>query len=130
MRQLLAQSEKYRIYGAYEEAQLEGPSMNSHILVGDFYGHVQCACIDQDERWCITGGNGLVIYQLKDPFEQYIYHHTTEQWTELWRSEEDWYPEVIYQVDADVVRLVVDIFSKAKGIYDLNVKTLELTKRI
>ena len=130
MRDLLAQSKNFKIYGVYEEAQLEGASINGHVIVGDFYGHVECACIDKDERWCITGGNGLVIYQLAEPYENYRYNHKTDQWKEIWRSEKDWYPEVIYQVEDNVVRLVIDIFSKAKGVYDLNIETLELTKYV
>lgn len=128
MKELLAQSENFKIYGSFEEAQLEGTEINGHIVVGDFYGQVECACIDQQERWCITGGNGLVIYQLEAPFEQYRYNHQTKQWTDMWRSDKDWYLEVIYQIEENVVRLVIDVFSEAKGVYDLNIETLELTK--
>lgn len=130
MRELIAQSENYKIYCAYEEAQLESSTINGHVVVGDFYGHVECACIDTQERWCVTGGNGLVIYQLKAPFEEYRYDHQTEQWKELWRLDKDWYPEVIYQIEENVVRLVIDVYSEAKGVYDLNVDTLELKKRV
>lgn len=130
MRHLLAQSKNFQIYCAYEEARLEGSAIDGHVVVGDFYGQVECACIDQNERWCITGGNGLVIYQLKSPFEEYRYNHKTQQWIELWRSEKDWYPEAIYQIEEDVVRLVIDVFSKAKGVYDLNIETQVLTRRV
>lgn len=130
MREFLAASKNYKIYREYEQAQLEGKSFNDHIVVGDFYGNVECACIDQNERWCITGGNGLVIYQLKAPFENYRHEHKIDQWKEIWRTEENWYPEVIYQVEENVVRLVIDVFSKAKGVYDLNIETLELTKHV
>ena len=129
MRKLLAQSTNYTLFGVYEEAQLEGPTIDGHVVVGDFYGDVECACIDKQERWCVTGGNGLIIYQLQAPFEAYRYEQATDQWRELWRSDEAWQPEVIYQVDENIVRLVIDVFSDAKGVYDLNVETLELTKR-
>ena len=130
MRRLLAQSKNYKLYCAYEEAQLEGPAIDGHIVVGDFYGDVECACIDQQERWCITGGNGVVIYQLKAPFEDYCYDCKTDQWKELRRTEKDWCPEVIYQIEENVVRLVIDVFTDAKGVYDLNIETLELIKRV
>ena len=130
MRELLAQSENFKIFSAYEEAQLEGGPIEGHIVVGVFYGHVECACIDKNELWCITCGDGLVIYQLKEPFEEYRHSHSSTQWIELWRSKKGWSPEVIYQVEENMVRLVIDVFSEEKGVYDLNTKTLELIKRV
>jgi hypothetical protein len=130
MRNILAQSKNYKLFGAYEEAQVEGEGITGHVVVGDFYGSADCGCIDFAERWCVSGGNGIVIYQLSPPFEEYKFDHDSSQWKDLWRSEEDWYPEIIYQIEKDIVRIVVDVFSKAKGVYDLNVKTLELIKRV
>ena len=75
-----------------------------------------------------TAGNGIVVYKLLEPFEQYVYDKKTPQWKELWRSDERFYPEVVYQVEENVVRLVNDIFSDTKGVYDLNVETLEFKK--
>lgn len=49
---------------------------------------------------------------------------------ELWRESDGYYPEVIYQIDDSIVRIVIDVFSKDKGVYDLNVETLELVKRV
>ncbi len=132
MRSILARSKNFILYGAYEEAQLEGPGINTHVVVGGFYGSADCGCIDQGEKWCISAGNGLVIYSIAPPFENYQYEQSTKQWVELWRTtkDEDWYPEVIYQIEEDSVRLVIDVFGKAKGVYDLNVKNLELIKRV
>ena len=56
MKELLATSENYKIFGAYEEAHLTGKNIPNHIVVGDFYGHVECACIDKSENWCVTAG--------------------------------------------------------------------------
>jgi len=128
--ELLTQSKNYKLYCWYEEAYLKGKSVPQPTVVGDFYGSVECACIDRNEKWCITGGNGIIIYYLTSPFESYQYNHTTPQWKELWRDDKDWYPETIFQIDDDNVRLVIDVFSKAKGIYDLNVNTLKLIKRV
>ncbi|MGX5174566.1 hypothetical protein ACUR5C_11155 [Aliikangiella sp. IMCC44653] len=83
MKHLLAQSKNYRLYGVYEEAQLEGTDIDDYLVVGDFYGHVECACIDQGEKWCAIGGNGLIIYKLEHPLEPYRYDHKTKQWDEL-----------------------------------------------
>ena len=130
MRNLLAYSKNYKLFGAYEEAQLEGDGITGHIIVGDFYGSADCGCIDNQERWCVSGGNGIVIYQITQPFECYQFDHDTSQWKELWRSNEDWYPEAIYQIEENIVRVVIDVFSNAKGVYDLNVDTLELIKRV
>ena len=130
MRQLLTQSEHFKLYAIYEEAQLEGPSIDGHIVVGDFYGNVACACIDQRERWCITAGSGLIIYRLTTPFEGYRYNYETAQWKELWRSDDVWWPEAIYQIEENIVRIVIDVLSSAKGVYDLDTESLQVTKRI
>lgn len=130
MRIILAQSKNYKLFGDYEEAILEGPNIDQSLIVGDFYGAADCGCIDYREKWCISGGNGIVIYKIENPFESYQYDHKTVQWDDLWRDEPDWYPEVIYQIEDDVVRLVIDVYAKAKGVYDLNVKTHELIKRV
>ena len=130
MKELLAQSKNYKLYGIYEEAHLEGANIDGHIIVGDFYGSVDCACIDQNEKWCISGGNGIVIYRLESPYENYQYNKNTTQWKELWRDEKDWYPEVIYQETDNSVRIVIDVYSDAKGVYELNVETLELVKLV
>lgn len=132
MRNILSQSKNFKLFGAYEEAQLEGPGISEHVVVGDFYGGANCGCIDVDEKWCISAGNGLVIYSIIPPFQDYQYGQATQQWVELWRTEKDknWYPEVIYQIEEDVVRLVIDVYSETKGVYDLNVKSLDLVKRV
>ena len=132
MRDLLAQSKNYKIFAAYEEAQLEGHNINDHIIVGDFYGNAECACIDTNEKWCVTGGNGIIIYQLTPPFKNYQHDTLTPQWKELWRTniDKDWYPEVIYQVSENSIRLVIDVHSNAKGVYELNVDTLEFVKLV
>lgn len=130
MKELLTQSKNYKLFCWYEEAFIEGSAITKHTGVGDFYGSVECGYIDWNEKWCITGGNGLIIYNLLEPFESYQYNQTTPQWKELWRNDKDWYVETIYQIDDETVRLVIDIFSKAKGVYDLNINSLKLTKHI
>lgn len=132
MRTILAKSSHYTLYGAYEEAQLEGPHIDGHVVVGDFYGSADCGCIDRNEKWCISAGNGLVIYFLEAPYQRYSFDTETAQWKELWREakDSDWYPEVIYQTEDNEVRMVIDIFSNSKGVYDLNIETLEITKRV
>lgn len=130
MNELLAQSSNYKLYGVYEEAHLEGANIASHIIVGDFYGDVGCACIDRKEKWCVTCGNGLIVYYFKPPFENYTYDKITDQWKELWRKavDKDWYPEVVYQVDHTKVRMVMDIHANAAGVYELDVYSLEVSK--
>lgn len=132
MRTLLTQSGNYKLYGDFEEAQLEGPGIVGHIVVGDFYGSADCGCIDKNEQWCVSGGNGIVIYRIKEPFINYQFDYKTDQWRELFREpkDKDWYPEVIYQIEDNIVRMVIDIFGEARGVYDLNIETLEMRKQI
>lgn len=132
MRTILAKSNNYTLYGVYEEAQLEGLGIDGHVVVGAFYGSADCGCIDRNEKWCISAGNGLVIYSLEAPYQSYKFDTKTTQWRELWRGIKDsgWYPEIIYQIEDNEVRIVIDIFSNAKGVYDLKIETLEVTKRV
>lgn len=132
IRKILAQSKNYKLFKECEDAQLEGLGIKDYVTVGDFYGDVTCACIDEQEKWCISGGNGLVIYTIAEPFLNYTYEQDNQklQWKELGRNKQTWlWPETIYQVENDVVRIVIDVYSKYKGVYDLNIKTLELLKK-
>lgn len=130
MNQILAQSRNYRISHIYEQARLEGTDIDGHIVIGEFYGDVECACIDRNEKWCITGGDGVILYQLKAPFEEYQFGIDSEQWTEKWRNEPVKWPEVIYQTDAFKVRLVLDTTSEQRGVYDLDLNTFKLEQLI
>ena len=68
----MAESEHYAIKRLYEGCHLIFKDMkHESISVGDFYGDAEFAFIDKNERFVVTGGCGLVIYRLKEPFDFY-----------------------------------------------------------
>jgi hypothetical protein len=130
MKELIAQSKNYKLFGEFETATLEGPGITQQLIVGDFYGDVACGCIDSNEKWCVVGGDSIVIYQIAAPFRNYGSIKKTDQWQELWRYETGWDPEIVYQIDSSIIRVVIDVFSSQQGVYDVNVETLEIIKRV
>jgi hypothetical protein len=42
-----------------------------HEEVGDFYGDMNDAAIDPDERWCVMVGCGIIVYRLGPPWKEY-----------------------------------------------------------
>ena len=56
------------------------------INIGDFYGDPQIALISEDEKYCVIGGAGIIIYYLTEPFENYKYSTQSEQWKEWGRE--------------------------------------------
>lgn len=83
-----AESKKFRIESYYETVILINKINGVEVDIGDFYGDVECAIIDRNEKFCVMGGCGLIIYFLKEPFETYFYNNITTQYKEFWRSGE------------------------------------------
>jgi hypothetical protein len=125
---ILARSQRYVISHEYEVVFLEREGRKD-VIIGDFYGDPECAIIDRDERWCLMAGCGLIMYQLRAPFQPYTYDTVSDQWVELFRSPPDclWI-EALYQTGKDTVRLVVDVYSQQAGIYELSLGNLTLTQ--
>ena len=103
------------------------------IPVGEFYGYVAAAIIDEQERWIIGVGCGLVLYRLREPFgpyECYKEHQVhSDQWWEAHRyPPHDWSIEAVWQVTEDTVRFVVDVWSEHAGVCELNVESRSIRK--
>lgn len=128
---VLCRSEHYIIHHEYEEATLTSTINESQLAIGDFYGNPSCAYISPDEKYCIVGGCGFIIYWLEEPFLPYQYDKKTKQWQEYFRHPDDtlWI-EAIYEGDfEDEIRMVVDPLDKIKGgIYSFNMKTREMVR--
>jgi hypothetical protein len=121
MAQKLAQSKGYVLEGDYETATLTGYGQS--FVVGDHFGDVICGCIDEAEKWCVTGGEGLIIYFLDPPFCAYARSSSTPQWAEIGRTiGSSECPEAVRQLDQETVRVTL-----STGEYKLNVYTLVFT---
>ena len=99
MKSILAESEHYIIVSEYEDCSLmfkdrsRGP-----VSVGNFYGDAEFALIDRNERFVVTGGCGIVIYFLCDPWDDYITNKKTDQWIELGIGDTDIYYDSVRQL--------------------------------
>jgi hypothetical protein len=92
MMQIFAESKNYIVLGEYEAVTLQFTSRknrNREVVVGDFYGNLQAAAISEDESFCAMVGCGLIVYYLKEPFNDYIYETETGQWKEFFREYDD-----------------------------------------
>lgn len=61
-RNILAQSEHYVLRNLYEACELLHRQSNKITDVGDHYGDPACGIIAPDETWCITGGEGVILW--------------------------------------------------------------------
>jgi hypothetical protein len=66
-RHILAESKYYQVSHEFEAVFLSRKAYsfaipNSEIVIGDFYGDPTAAVIDRQERFVITVGYGLIIY--------------------------------------------------------------------
>ena len=132
MDRTLAQSEHYEICYEYEIVYLKFIGKNRKIQIGDFYGDPEVALISSDERYCVIGGCGLIIYYLKEPFIEFSYNEIPTQWKTIFRENNNiwWISEINKGSNTEFISFNIDQNdgkSKA-GTYELNVFTLEVKK--
>ncbi len=93
----LTESIHYEIYGEYESVILKIKYSTREVMIGDFYGDVEKVIISSDEQYCIMAGCGIIVYLLKEPFEQYEYEKNTNQWKEWRRDGDAWVEEIVLE---------------------------------
>lgn len=130
MNRILAESENFNITHEYEKVFLDFKSENKRVLIGDFYGDPQVALISKDERYCVIGGCGLVIYFLKEPYQEYSYNKDSQQWKELFRENDDiWWIEELEYIENGTIEFVVEEYDEKNcGRYKLDVYSNELVR--
>ena len=121
MRIILAESEHYIVVSEYEDCYLMFKDRSrGSVSVGTFYGDAEFALIDRNERFVVTGGCGIVIYFLREPWEDYSVDKQTDQWIELGIGDTDIYYDAVRQIsdtaieitDADGNISTYDVFSR------------------
>lgn len=129
-RYLLAQSENYEVSHEYEVVLLTRlSSSNQSVEIGDFYGDPQAAIIDEEERFVIMVGCGMIIYNLAEPFEPYRYDLQNSQWRELLREPKNpWWIEGIIQAENNTFHFTVDPNSDKAGTYAVIFPNLAIQK--
>ena len=105
----LTESKKFEILYEYEKVFLNIKSLGKLILIGEFYGDPYTAIISDDEDYCVVGGEGIIIYYLREPYFEYRSDDkNSKQWKEWGRNNEDnvvWI-EKIEQTGAKIIRLI------------------------
>lgn len=100
---VLVESENFKVESKYETVTLRFKNQpNFVVTIGDFYGDPVCALIAANEKYVVTGGCGLIIYHIREPFLPYQYGMNVPQYQEFFRDPESilWI-ETIYQSDMD-----------------------------
>ncbi len=88
-------------------------------LVGHHLGNPSGGFIDRDQRFCVSFGQGIVIYHLEPPFDSFgtrlhWRHPSSKQWTEVGRSETDpWKVHWAGEVGIGIVAWVKERNSKS-----------------
>ena len=116
---ILFESEHYFVYRDFEDASLyQKPDSKYITSVGDFYGEPEDAYIDPQEKICITIGCGIILYYLKEPFEDYMYDRNTSQWIEAGREGDiEWCDKIEKVTDSYVI---VSLEGEEKRKFDIN----------
>lgn len=129
-RTLLAESTKYQILHEFESAILKIKTNQKEIIIGDFYGDPQDASISEDETFCVIVGKGIIIYYLRDPFEEFKYNLRSTQIKEIFRKKEDvyWFAKVEI-VTSNMIKLVSESMDENNnGTYMLNLDPYRFEK--
>lgn len=125
---ILARSENYTVYHLFETVILKRPD-GQQVTIGDFYGDPAAAIIDEDEKWVIVVGCGLILYRLQEPFLEYAYGTSTEQWWEMHRYDTDlWWIESVTQLAADRVQFTIAATEAHAGVYQLDLASLAVVR--
>ena len=127
---ILARSKNFIITHECETAYLIRLKDNHKIMVGEFYGDPSCAFISEDEKYCIIGGYGFILYYIHEPFIPYDNNKKTDQWSEFYRDKynELWIDSIYNGDDVNEVKIIVDPYDKIKGgiyIFDIEEKILK-----
>jgi hypothetical protein len=127
---ILFRSENYIITHEWEIAYLIRLRDNFKIMIGEFYGDPSCAFIPDNEKYCIIGGNGFIIYYLNEPFISYDNDMKTDQWVEFFREKDNelWIDSIYNGDSVNEVKIIVDPYDKIKGgiyVFDINKKDLK-----
>jgi len=129
MSSILAESKNIIAINEYEKVFLNFKNSNKRVYIGDFYGNPQVAVISKDESFCVMAGCGLIIYYIKEPFEEFSYNELTSQWKELFREEgKEWWIEDVAVIDNSTIIFTVEEDSENGGRYKLNIDDMKLIK--
>lgn len=107
----MAESNNYLILNEYEKVFLKLKAASQLILIGEFYGDPDVTLISDDETYCAVGGEGVIIYYLRDPFEEFSTDHKSSNQWKIWgrdTDEETMWVSKIDQIDSKHIRVELE----------------------
>jgi len=100
------------------------------LTIGTHYEEPRAFVVVRNGLWCASGGCGVVIYHLRDPYEPFRSGVESDQWWEIGRDEDDpWPVDRLRAVGNDRLRIDVDRASPHGGVYDVNVAQRAVRRR-
>lgn len=123
---ILTSNDNYEIVNEYETVYLINKNTNNKIIIADFYGDPISAIISLDEKYCVVIGCGLVVYFLKEPYQEYKYNLNTNQWKEWGRKDTEnliWIDSVKQKNSS-----IIEIETEDGHIIDLDIYNLNYDK--
>jgi hypothetical protein len=100
------------------------------LSIGTHYEEPRSVKVSPNSRWCASGGCGVVVYHLHDPYRPFSSGVETDQWWEIGRDEDDpWLVDRLRVIGEDRLRIVVDPESHHGGVYDVNVAQRTIQRR-
>lgn len=107
----MAESNNYLILNEYEKVFLKIKETSQLILIGEFYGDPDVALISNDETYCVVGGEGVIIYYLRDPFEGFSTDYKSPRQWKIWgrdAGKETMWVNEITQIDGGHIRVELE----------------------
>ena len=111
----LDETDKYIIGHVFENAYLIDKITGEKIYLGNLYGDPSCGIIDKGNKWCLVGGETLVIWKTDgtiSPIKDEVLYWTCR----------------VRQIDSYNVELLVDAWSDRSSIWKLNIDTFDRHK--
>jgi hypothetical protein len=100
------------------------------LTIGTHYVEPRAFGVARNGLWFASGECGVVIYNLRDPYEPFSSGVESDQWWEIGRDEDDpWPVDRLRVVGNDRLRIDVDRASRHGGVYDVNVSQRVVRRR-
>lgn len=126
----------------WEYAKLLHKQSKKETLVGDHYGDPNCGLIAPDENWCVTGGEGLILWfrgeaqwigfravDAGDNTNQLQFANAQDRiWLDSFAENRCQFVHDVKLEEAGSVRILLDPWSAYASTWRLDVTTKMLTK--
>ena len=100
------------------------------LSVGTHYEEPRAFEVAPNGLWCASGGCGVVIYHLRNPYRPFCGGVECDQWWEIGRDEDDpWFVDRLRIIDGNRLRIDVDPDSSHGGVYDVIVARKAVRRR-